>query len=269
MQDRIINRFYIKVFFVAIFLLLSQQNFATESYVVGGGDVVRITVYEHPDLTTVARISEEGKLTFPLLGEIALGGMTANEAESFVAKHLQNGGFVNNPQVRLIVEQYRSQQVSVLGEVNKPGKYVIERESTIVDLLGMAAGVSAQGADTITVTKISNNKVVQHKIDLIALFQESDLEQNITVSNGDIIFVPRMDRFYIYGEVQRSGAFRLERNMTVMQALAVGGGLTPRGTERGMSIKRIGVDGKVINQAVSLEGKLLPNDVIYIKESLF
>ncbi len=240
-----------------------------EDYVLGPGDVVRMTVYAQPDLSTVTRVNESGKSTLPLIGEVAVGGLTVSAAETRIADLLRQGGYVNTPQVTLIIEQYRSQQVSVLGQVHKPGKYAIEGASTIVDMLAMAGGITENGADTIKIIKASDATRQQLRVDLVALLQQGDMKQNIEITGGDIVYVPKMDVFYIYGEVQRPGAFRLERGMTLVQALAVGGGLTSRGTERGISVKRQGEHSAFETVAGQLTDTLRPNDVIYVKESLF
>ena len=250
--------------------LLSVIGSATGSeYVLGPGDIVRIIVYEHPDLTTVARIGDSGNITFPLLGKVTLGQSTITDAESRLVESLKNGGFVRSPQVSLLVEEFRSKQVSVLGEVNQPGKYPIDGSSTtVVDFLALAGGLTAQGADSLKLIK-RGGQGEQTEIDLVAIFRQGDLNHNTKVEHGDIIYVPIMDRFYIYGEVREPGVYRLERNMTLMQALSVAGGLTGRGTERGVKVNRRGEDGTMMSMDATSLNRLMPDDVIYVKESLF
>jgi polysaccharide export outer membrane protein len=239
-------------------------------YLLGPGDVVKIMVYEHPDLTTIARTSEAGGITFPLLGEVAIGGLNAKAVEAKLAELLLVRGFIKHPQVSLNIEQYGSQRISVLGQVNRPGKYAVDSPaSTVVDLLSLAGGLNTNAADTIIIIKQEGGKRTKYEIDLVALFQRGDMTQNITVANGDIIFVPRMPMFYIYGEVRTPGTYRLEKNMTVMQAISVGGGLTTRGTERGVAVKRLSDDGAIKTLNVQLSDLLQPTDVVYVKESLF
>jgi len=242
--------------------------FAEDDYILGGGDVVRISVYGHQDLSTVARVNETGNITFPLIGEVKVGGLTLSRTESKIAKALEAGGYVRGPQVNAIVDQFRSRQVSVLGQVNKPGKYSIDSEAAIVDLIAMAGGLTNQAADVIRLIRNQGHKLTFQKIDLYAMLQGGDMNNNINVINGDVIYVPLMDRFYIYGEVQRAGVFRLDRDMTVMQAIAVGGGLTPRGTERDISIRRKSANGKTVDLSAKITDVLRPDDVVYIKEGL-
>lgn len=254
---------------LCLILVFISPLHAAQDYVLGPGDVVRMTVYAQPDLATVTRISASGKCTLPLLGEVALGGKTLGQAEIHLATLLQQGNLVNNPQVSLLIEQYYSRQVAVLGEVNKPGKYVIEGTSNVVDVIAMAGGLTAQGGDRVKVIKKSGDDSQRVELDLSAVFQQGDMSKNITIDSGDIVFVPRMELFYIYGEVQRPGAFRLERSMTVMQALAIGGGLNARGTDKGIRIKRRGLDNTIETLDGSLATILSPDDVVYVRESLF
>lgn len=248
----------------------AQQNVGNE-YRLGPGDIVRITVYNNPDLTTEASVTQQGSITFPLIGEIKIGGMEKGQAEQIIARRLGDGGFVVKPQVNVLVLGFKSQQISVLGQVNRPGKYPIEQASTLADLLAIAGGVSPNGADIIThITHGPDGKPTKRDIDINQALRAGEMDKNFTVRNGDIIFVPRAPLFYIYGEVNRPGAYRLEKEMTVMQALSVGGGLNPRGTDRGIKINRHGGEG---GKVATVDGKLSDvvqeNDVIYVRESLF
>jgi polysaccharide export outer membrane protein len=241
-----------------------------DAYRLGPGDVIRITVYNNPDLTTEAQITQQGRITFPLIGEIQIGGMEKSQAEQIIARRLGEGGFVVKPQVNLLVLGYKSQQISVLGQVNRPGKFPIEQASTLADLLAMAGGISQTGADVIThIAKAPDGQTTKRDIDIHEALKNGEMDKNFPVSNGDIIFVPRAPLFYIYGEVQRPGAYRLEKEMTVMQALSVGGGLNLRGTERGIRINRQGSGGKVETFETKMTDLVKENDVIYVKESLF
>lgn len=252
------------------FMMLVNYSHASNEYILGTGDVIKITVYDHPDLSTVVRIGENGRVSFPLIGEVKLGDATISSAESKIARYLKDGDFVVNPQVSINVEQFRSQQVSVLGAVAKPGKYPIESSNTLVDMLAFAGGITHEGGDKVRVIKQDSNGVSsQIDVDLVKLFKLGDTSLNMAVTNGDVIYVPRMDRFYIYGEVRNPGVYRLERNMLLMQGVAVAGGLTARGTEKHIKVRRRSPTGEVATVDVSILDEIQNDDVIYIKESLF
>jgi polysaccharide export outer membrane protein len=236
----------------------------------GAGDSIRITVFQNPDLTTEARLSQGGAIVFPLIGEVALGGLTAAEAGSRIAEQLKRGNFIVNPQVAVSIVQVRSRQVHVLGQLSRPGNYILEDSaSRLTDVLTLAGGISATGADTVTVLTNRAGKVERHEIDVPAIFHGGDPSTNIQIENGDTIYVERAPVFYIYGEVQRAGAYRLEPNMIVMQALSLGSGLTPRANERGIGIHRRMPNGKFVKLDAKLTDPILADDIVFVRESLF
>jgi polysaccharide biosynthesis/export protein len=241
----------------------------TPDYVLGPGDVLRITVFEHQDMTTEARVSESGKIRFPLVGEVVLGGLTVNAAEARLAESLRSGGFLLKPQVNLLVTQFRSKQVSVLGQVNRPGRYPIDSALKLSDALALAGGVAVTGADFVTLTRGSGGTSKRMEISQDAAFHSGDLSLDVPVESGDVIFVSRAPQFYIHGEVQRPGTFRLEPGMTVNQALAAGGGVTPRGSERYVKITRKDRGGKsnVIN--AKLADPVQEDDTIFVNSAMF
>ena len=236
----------------------------------GPGDTVRITVFQNPDLTTEARLSERGTIVFPLVGEVALTGRTPTDAGTQIADRLKQGQFLKNPQVSVAVMQVRSRQVSVLGHVAKPGRYPLDDASNrLTDLLAVAGGVAATGDDVVTVVLKRGEQVTRHEIDVPAMYRSGDLKSNIEVQAGDTIYVQPAPVFYIYGEVQRAGSYKLQPNMMVMHALSLGGGLTPRGTERGMLVQRRMPDGSARKVEIRPSDPVQPDDVIYVRESLF
>jgi polysaccharide export outer membrane protein len=234
----------------------------------GPGDVVKITVFQNPDMTTEARVSEAGTITFPLIGNVELAGLTPAQAESRIAESLKKGGFVVLPQVNLFIAQMRSRQVSVLGQVGKPGKYPLEESAMkLTDLLAMAGGTT--GADTVTVMRKNGSGYSKTEIDIPDLFLKGNLMENFEVGNGDIVYVQRAPMFYVYGEVSRPGAYRLERKMTVVQALAAAGGLTPRATQRDIKVTRRDESEKARDMSLRLNDAVQQDDVIYIRQSWF
>jgi polysaccharide export outer membrane protein len=236
----------------------------------GEGDSIRITVFQNPDLTTETRISERGTITFPLVGEISLAGLAPVDAEARIAEKLIKGKFVLKPQVSLNVIRVRSRQVSVLGQVARPGRYPLDDiSSNLSDILALAGGVSPTGDDNVTVMVRRNGKTAKLEINVPSMYRTGDLSRNLQLENGDTIFVQRAPVFYIYGEVQRAGSYRLEQAMTVMQALSLGGGVTPRGTDRGLKIRRRAADGTFQAVDARLTDPVQPDDVIYVRESLF
>jgi polysaccharide export outer membrane protein len=172
--------------------------------------------------------------------------------------------------VNALVLQFRGMQVSVLGQVNRPGKFPLEQsQNRLTEVLALAGGVTALGADVVTVITKDGDGEQRIEVDLPAIMQAGDRAKDIAVKNGDVVFVPRYPVYYIYGEVQRPGQYRLERGMTVMQALATGGGLTPLGTESGLRLTRKQPNGGVTTREAATSDLVQPDDVVFVRESFF
>lgn len=237
----------------------------------GVGDIVKVTVYQNPDLTIDgARISESGQINFPLIGAVVISGLTVPAAEQKIAKQLRDGGFVLRPQVTIQLGQIRSSVISILGQVGRPGRFPIESVGAKVsEMIAAAGGVVPGGSDIVTLVGTRNGRPIKLDIDLPAILQSGKTELDLVVENGDIIYADRAPSAYIYGEVQRPGQFKIERGMTLMQVIAVNGGVTPRGTQRGIKVHRRDLQGNVTVSDIGLNDPVQRDDVIYVKESLF
>jgi polysaccharide export outer membrane protein len=241
-----------------------------QQYLIGTGDVLRISVFKNPDLSLDARVSESGTLSYPLIGSVAVGGLTLPAAERKIAELLKEGGFVLNPQVNILTTVALGGLVSVIGEVKTSGRYSIESAGGhLSGMLAVAGGIAPTGSDVVIVTGTRNGKPFRREIDIVTMSVGGNVADDIVLSGGDTLFVGRAPLFYIYGQVQKPGQVRLERNMTVMQALAAGGGVTGKGTSRGIVRHRRDASGKVKEESVSLDEDVRDQDVIYVKESLF
>jgi polysaccharide export outer membrane protein len=239
-------------------------------YPLGVGDVVRVVVFQQPDMTTETRVSEAGTISVPLLGPVPVGNVTAKRAEERVGALLKARGLVRDPQVVVTVLQFKSRQVSVLGLVNRPGRYALEEGLyRLTDVLALAGGPLPEGADTVTLIRLRNGQSQRQELDIPTLFRSGDLSMNPEVLPGDSIYVARAPVFYIYGEVNKPGAFRLDKGMTVMQALSLSGGLTARGTEKNVQIRRRDASGRYVTQTSSLADQVQADDVVFVRESLF
>ena len=235
----------------------------------GMGDMVRVTVFRNPELTTEARVTERGTILFPMIGEVPVAGLTPFQAGTRIADKLKAGKFVVNPEVTVSLAQVNSRQVSVLGSVVKPGRYALDSTNVrLSDFLAVAGGIAPGGSDEVTILTNRGGKQEKIEVDLGAMMRNGDLSKNVQLEPGDTIFVQKAPMVYIYGEVQRAGAYPLAQNMTVMQALALGGGVTVRGTQRGIQVSRRD-NGNVKRIDVHLTDRVQPDDVIYVKESLF
>ena len=239
-------------------------------YRVGAGDVLRIVVFQNPDLSLETRVTDAGLVSYPLLGSLRFGGLTITAVEKLIADGLRNGNFVRQPQVTVALLQVRGHQVSVLGQVNRPGRYPLETaDMRLTEVLATAGGTAPSGTDVVVLSGQRDGKPFRQEVDLPTLFGDGGRARDPVVLNGDTVWVDRQPIVYIYGEVQRPGPMRLEREMTLLQALATGGGLTPRGTEKGVRVHRKAADGSVAVITPGMTDKMQEGDVVFVRESLF
>jgi polysaccharide export outer membrane protein len=243
---------------------------AAAQYRLALGDTLRITVFQNPDLSVETRITEAGSISYPLLGTVTLAGLTISEAEQRLVRGLRDGNFVKQPQVTINVVTVRGNQVSVLGQVGRPGRYPLETgEVRLTDILATAGGVGPGGSDVVVVVGTRNGQPYRAEVDLPTVFAPNRRSADVLLENGDVIWVERAPTLYMYGEVQKPGAMRLERGMTVMQALASAGGLTQRGTLRGLRVSRKDADGRMREIEPQMTDTLRPDDVVFVRESVF
>jgi polysaccharide export outer membrane protein len=250
----------------------------TQDYVLGEGDLLKITVYENEDLTTHARISGDGMVNVPLVGMTKLAGMTAGEAERKLTA-LFADGYIINPHVSVFVEEYRSKRVTILGEVVKPGVYELNGNATILEIVSKAGGLT---------DKAGNNLIIKRKpaasgpsapkgsadgdnyinINLKDLMEKGNMSDNLYVQDGDDIFVTKSGFIYVTGEVRKPGAYKYEDGTTVMKAIALAEGLTDKAAP-GRTVLIRKEDGKEKKIKVDMGAAVLPDDVISVPESFF
>lgn len=276
-MTKAIHRLFAALWLLLSVITLSSASLATAAepranvdYKLGQGDAIRIVVFQNPDLTLDSRVSESGTITYPLIGTVNIGGLSIEAAEKRIAAGLKDGGFVQKPQVNIVLMQVRGNQVSVLGQVNRPGRFPLETSNNRVsDVLAMAGGIIPSGSDTVVLTGIREGKPFRREIDFPGIFVDNKADDDIQVIGGDVLYVNRAPVFYIYGEAQRSGSYRIERGMTIQQALAQAGGPTLRGTEDRIRVHRRMPDGKVSRLSLDPQEPVYADDVIYVRESLF
>src|SRR5450631_2143295 len=179
------------------------------------GDLLKITVFQSPDLTLETRVEENGTISYPLIGSVPVSGLSLGAAENRIAALLRDGGFMVSPHVTVTMVQARGSQVTVLGLVTRPGRYPLDAtDSHLTDIIALAGGIAPAGADTVVLTGIRSGKPIHWEIDILVLAASGLPENNVRLQAGDILYVNRAPTFYIYGEVQKPGVFRLERGMT-------------------------------------------------------
>jgi polysaccharide export outer membrane protein len=236
----------------------------------GPGDSVAIQVYGQPDMNATVYISDDGAIPVPLVGAVQVGGLSPAEAARKVEAAFREGKYLVDPHVTIIVTQSRSQRISVLGEVGTPGRYSIESNETIFDVLAQAGGAKETAADIVFLLRPDKSGQIERiPINLKGLTDNQRAMPTQPLRGGDSIFVPRAEQFYIFGEVATPNMYRIEPGMTVTQAIARAGGVTARGSRKRVEIKRKGPDGRELTFKARPDEPVQANDVLRVKESIF
>ncbi len=164
-------------------------------YRLTAGDLIKITVFQNPDLSIEARITENGYISYPLLGMVRLGGTTTTQAEQLITDGLRQRDVIKQPQVSILVTQVRGNQASVLGQVGKAGRYPIETaDMRLTDLIATAGGIATSGADVVVLVGERQGRPYRIEIDLPTLFQAGRRGDDVLIRNGDIVYVERSPR---------------------------------------------------------------------------
>jgi polysaccharide biosynthesis/export protein len=236
----------------------------------GPGDAVAIHVYGQPDMDATEYVADDGSIRVPLAGKVGVNGLSPAEASDRIEVALKDGKYLVDPHVTITVAQSRSQRVSVLGEVRTPGRYVIESNTTVFDVLAQAGGETQESAETIYILRPGEEgKVIQYSVALKGVTDGARGSLVPTLRGGDSVYVPRAEQFYIYGEVQQPNMYKLEPGMTVMQAIARAGGMGAKGSRRRIEVSRRADNGATVVTHAELNDLVRAGDVIRVKESIF
>src|SRR5262249_5331343 len=218
---------------------------------------------------------DDGFISFPLLGRIAVGGTTLAATQERLRTMLKNG-YINDPQVRVDVQEYKSQSIFVSGEVRSPAEIRMTGAMTLLKALAQAGSPLSSASSELTIARqkktVGATKAEGSDATDVIRVNWRDLQTgratDVVLQDGDVIFVPKAQTFYIQGYVRNGGSYVLEPGTTVEQAIALAGGLTDRGTNRGIKATRM-VNGKAVEVSLNLADKVEPGDVITIKQRLF
>ena len=265
---------------VAAPLLAAARQQPPPDYLVGPQDVLAITVWDQADLSGKFTVEADGSFTFPLIGRVKVGGLTLRGIEEELVRRLKDGYF-KNPQLTVTVDTYRSQRVFVVGEVRIPGTVSLTGDMTLIEALARAGSTlptasteaiivhapEGQAATGPVMPGRDNDGAALH-VDLNEL-QRGGNAKNVTLRDGDTIFVPKAEMIYVFGQVRSPGSYALQaRETTVMQALSLAGGVTDRGSTSRLKIVRI-VGGVKKEIKVKLADLVQPGDTLVVPERFF
>ena len=261
---------------------LAQIGQQDEDYRLGPEDVIEISIFEwelsEKGKTVPVRIGQTGTICLPMVGELQAAGRTVWELKKEIEDRLREGGYIRRPQVSIIIKGFHSKKIAVVGAVRKPGVYVIERNvTTLLDILSLAGGMTDQAGQTLYVVRREKRnssaettadrsaatalqatsrrtRPTTITIDLHELMERCNLSLNMVLQGGDIVSVPQAERFFVYGYVNKPGAFNLAKPTTVLEAVAIAQGVDhDRGSAEYCVLKRRGQDGSEERIAINLE----------------
>ena len=253
----------------------------TLGYTLGAGDVLRVNVYDNPDLSQEVTIEADGAFSYPLIGRVQAAGLPVRQLEGLLAKRFAEGYLVS-PQVGVTVTQHKSQQVYVMGAVSKPGPYALQRQTTLLEALSTAGGPTPEAGFEVVLTHATDTQALPSgtsKVSATANGQSAmrvsleqlmagGVPQRITLQDGDVVYVPAAAFVYVTGEIQRPGRYRLEKDTTIQKAVSLAGGFTKFAATKSMTVQRM-VDGKRLDFQAGSDDLLQADDVVVVRPSLF
>lgn len=267
--------------YVGLAVILASATLLAQGtqYVIGPQDVLAISVYDQPELGGKYTVEADGTFTFPLIGRVRAGGLTLRKIEQHLRSELSNG-YLRNPQVGVAIDAYRSQRVFVVGEVRSPGTYPLTGDMTLIEVLARAGSTTDNASADVLIVRPRANRPVDGptlpnqegdvevvRVDVEAL-QSGELSQNAPLRHNDTIFVPRAERVYVVGQVKSPGVYPLKKGTTVLQALALAGGVTDRGSSTRIRIVRL-EDGKRVELRAKPEDLVRAGDSVIVLERFF
>jgi polysaccharide export outer membrane protein len=279
-----------KVFFLLTLTLSLTLSICTQTktgtaqsyeYQIGAKDLLEISVFEVPELNITVRVSENGMISLPLLGEVKAEGLNRLELEKKIASMLEKN-FLKNAQVTIFIKEFQSKKVSVMGAVKNPGNLDLIGRQSLLQVISMAGGLSEQASDTVVIFRqFKNAPGLSLSVRLDELLLKANPKYNIPVFPGDIINVPgnQFLDIYVFGQVKNPGAVRMKMGadqVTLLRAIAQAGGFTDRARrgkvlitrmENGVE-KKISVDVKDILGGGRKDFPLQAFDVVFVPESI-
>lgn len=258
-----------------------SQSQVVSSYVVGPADVLGIKVFGEDALSNKYTVDTDGSITFPLLGRVEVSRKTTRQIEEALTKMLA-GDFLRRPQVSVEVAQYRSRSIFVIGEVRSPARYTIEGPMTLLEVIAEAGSTTPAASDTIIVQRYKEGMAAavtapampddDRSVEVLRVSLEDlragRLAANLLLQENDTIIVPPAPLVYVSGYVKQPGSFPIRPGMTVRQAITEAGGVSERGSTRGIKIVRKDKTGKEVEIDADMSTLVQPNDTIKIRARL-
>lgn len=250
----------------------ADRNIALDRLPVGVGDQIFVTVFGQPDMSAEVSVNDNEQITLSLIGTLKVGGLTPAALEKLIAQRLKDGEYLRNPQVSVQIRQIRSQMISVLGEVARPGRFPILGKLTVLEALALAGGLGARADRTVSLLRRQGgggNERQEIPVRLDQLSEPFRGELDVELKNDDVVYVAPQKMFYVHGEVRRPGVYPMEPDLNIMRVLSISGGVTERGSLKRIRIHRKTGDQQMQEITPNLNSAIMSGDVIYVDERLF
>ncbi len=254
---------------VFILLILPLSVFADE-YLVGEGDVLNVNVYENEDLSTTVRVSSDGTVRIPLLGEVQVDNLSVSQVSAKIERLLADG-YLIDPQVDVFISEHRSKNAIILGQIKNPGQYELRGRVSFLEFISTAGGLKEDAGDSATIKRVSDDgqDKKQIVIDLHELIKKGNASLNMIIQDNDSIYIPKAKTYYVSGEVQKPDSYKYEPDLTVIKAITKAGGFSKIAAKNKVRIIRTVNGEKRIFENVNMDQPILADDVIVVPESFF
>ena len=260
---------------------LSADNLSNNEYTIGPEDILEIQVWDNEDLNRIVEVSQEGTFTFHLIDKVHADGLSIFELENLIEKRLADG-YILDPQVTVSINEYHSRKVFLLGEVQKPGSYILKRKTHILELISEAGGFTSMAGQTIKIVRPKSQKQSEGHVSpaedkeneiIITLdigkFSANSAHGTFFVKSGDSVYVNPTPRIYVIGAVEKPGAIKWKKSLTVRQAISSAGGSTQMAALKRTKIIRINKNGKENEITARMDDLVTPDDIIKVPERMF
>lgn len=248
-----------------------------EDYVIGGGDLIQVSIFEAPDLNTETRVSARGGVTLPLLSTVQIAGLSIREAEQHVER-LYLEKYLQDPHITIFVKEQFGSKVTLMGALKKPGTYDFYARMNLMDVLAMAEGLSQTAGRIVQIRRKGEAEQPAQCliIDLDQMIKEGSEELNVAVKGGDVVYVPEAGSVYVDGAVRKAGSYPIRQEMSVQEAVVAAGGLQSFADARNIKLIRYVGKGRREVAKLSLDDmqggeaaeiKVQDRDVIFVESN--
>lgn len=263
---------------LVLFLATSACFAQKESLLIGPGDLLNVQVFDTPEMNQHPRVTDDGDVSLMFIGKLHLGGLSPSDAGKAIEDALVTKGYMRHPQVEVSVEQYATQNVSVLGQVHTPGVFPIRAPMSVIDVLALAGGISEAGDRHITIERHQTHEKISY---YLSNKPDEAIDTSVQVYPGDTVIVPKAGLVFVLGDVGRPGGYAMDNNdakLTVLQMVAIAGGTNHSAVPSHTTLIRKQPDGSYVQMSIPLsdmqKGKapdmaLKQDDIVYVPFSYF